>query len=97
MLGMANGMATTTKFTITLDNAQFEEIRRIVAAGGAPSVSGFVKKAIETALHDTQDWDRMLDEMLEATGGPMTEAEREWADAALGRHRSTKPKKGRRS
>ena len=37
--------------------------------------------------------DVMLDEMLEATGGPMTEAERKWADAALGHRRSTKAKK----
>lgn len=94
MVGMVNGMASTTKFTITLDTAQFEEIKRIVAAGQAPSVSGFVKKAIETALHDTQDWDRMLDEMLEATGGPLTDAERRWADEILG-HRPAKTRRRR--
>ena len=95
MLGMVNGMATTTKFTITLDNAQFDEIKRIVAAGESPSVSAFVKKAIDTALNDAQDWDRMLKEMLDATGGPMTEAEREWANAALGHGKATKPKRRR--
>lgn len=97
MLSMVNGMAGTTKFTITLDNRQFEEIKRIVAVGQAPSVSAFVKKAIDTALNDAQGWSRMLQEMLEATGGPMTDAEREWADAALGHRRATKPRKGRRS
>jgi hypothetical protein len=96
MLDMANGMATT-KFTITVDTAQFEEIKRIVAAGQAPSVSAFVKKAIDTALNDTQGWDLMLKEILDATGGPMTDAEREWADAALGHRRSKKPRKGPRS
>jgi Arc/MetJ-type ribon-helix-helix transcriptional regulator len=85
MIGMVNGMANTTKFTITLDKAQFDEIKRIVAAGEAASVSAFVKKAIETALNDTKTWDRMLDEMLEATGGPMTDAERRWADKMVGR------------
>jgi Arc/MetJ-type ribon-helix-helix transcriptional regulator len=92
MLGMVNGMGSTTKFTITLDNAQFEEIKRIVAAGQAPSVSAFVKKAIDTALNDAQGWDRMLNEMLEATGGPMTDAERRWADKILG----LRPAKARR-
>ena len=93
---MVNGMATTTKFTITLDNAQFDEIKRIVAAGAAPSVSAFVRKAIETALDDATGWDRMLNEMLEETGGPMTDAERAWADEALGR-RPSRPRKRRRS
>jgi Arc/MetJ-type ribon-helix-helix transcriptional regulator len=90
-------MATTTKFTITLDNAQFEEIKRIVAAGRVPSVSAFVKKAIDTALNDVEDWNRMLQEILEATGGPMTAAEREWADAALGHRPSAPARKRRRS
>jgi Arc/MetJ-type ribon-helix-helix transcriptional regulator len=89
---MVNGMASTTKFTITLDNAQFEEIKRIVGAGQAPSVSAFVKKAIDTALNDAQGWDRMLNEMLEATGGPLTDAERRWADRMLG----LRPAKARR-
>ncbi len=78
-------MATTTKFTITLDNAQFDEIKRVVAAGKAPSVSAFVKKAVETALHDSMGWEQMLAEMLEATGGPLTDAERRWADKMVGR------------
>lgn len=89
MLSMAVGMATTTKFTITLDNEQFDEMKRIVAAGEAPSVSAFVKKAIETALDDSRGWDRMLDQMLEETGGPLTDAERRWADEILG-HRPAK-------
>lgn len=88
MFGMVNGMATT-KFTITLDSSQFEEIKRIVAAGQAPSVSGFVKKAIATALDDAQGWERMLNEMLETSGGPLTQGERRWADKILG-HQPTK-------
>lgn len=91
---MVNGMAQTTKFTITLDNAQFNEIKHMVAAGEAASVSAFVKKAIATALDDAKDWDRMLDEMLEASGGPMTQAERDWADSILGV--GPKPAKRRR-
>jgi Arc/MetJ-type ribon-helix-helix transcriptional regulator len=93
-ISMVIGMANTTKFTITLDTAQFDEIKRIVAAGQAPSVSGFVKKAIDTALNDAQGWDRMLNEMLEATGGPLTDAERRWADRILG-HRPAKARRRR--
>jgi Arc/MetJ-type ribon-helix-helix transcriptional regulator len=89
-------MATTTKFTITLDNEQFEEIKRIVAAGEAPSVSAFVKKAIETALDDSRGWDRMLEQMLEETGGPLTDAEREWADDVLGIPKSKRRKRSAR-
>jgi len=46
---MANGMATT-KLTITLDNDQLEEIRRLVGAGKASSISGFVRHAVGVAL-----------------------------------------------
>jgi Arc/MetJ-type ribon-helix-helix transcriptional regulator len=88
MIDMVNGMATTTKFTITLDNEQFEEMRRIVAAGRTPSVSAFVKRAVETALHDAAGWREMLDAALDASGGPMTPAERAWADEVLGHGRS---------
>jgi Arc/MetJ-type ribon-helix-helix transcriptional regulator len=90
-------MATTTKFTITLDNAQFDAIKRIVATGEAASVSAFVKKAIETALIDAKSWDQMLHEMLEATGGPLTDAERRWADTILGHHPAKVPRPRRRS
>jgi Arc/MetJ-type ribon-helix-helix transcriptional regulator len=93
MLDMVNGMATTTKFTITLDNTQFEEIKRIVAAGQAPSVSAFVKKAIATALDDVVGWRQTLDEMLAETGGPLTDAERAWADEILGHRPSTTRRK----
>lgn len=89
MLSMAVGMATTTKFTITLDTQQFDEIKRLVAAKKADSVSGFVRQAIATALDDAVGWREMLDQMLEETGGPLTDAERAWADEILG-HRPAK-------
>jgi Arc/MetJ-type ribon-helix-helix transcriptional regulator len=92
---MAIGMATTTKFTITLDHQQFDEIKRIVASGRAASVSAFVRKAIATALDDAGGWQRMLDEMLEESGGPLTGAERAWADRILG-HRPAKTSRRRR-
>ena len=96
MISMVSGMATTTKFTITLDTEQFAEIQRIVAAGRAASVSAFVKQAIATALTDVVGWRQMLDEALAETGGPPTAAERAWADEVLGVHRSAPKGKGRR-
>lgn len=93
MLSMENGMATT-KLTITMDNDQFEEVKQLVAAGQASSVSAFVRKAVETALHDAAGWKTILDEALEASGGPLTDAERRWADGILGHRRAGT--KGRR-
>lgn len=77
----------TTKITITLDDSQIEEVRRIVAAGKAASVSGFVKQAVSVGLHDAAGWQEMLEDALERTGGPLTPKERAWADAILSRRR----------
>jgi Arc/MetJ-type ribon-helix-helix transcriptional regulator len=79
---MVNGMATT-KITITLDDDQIEEMRHLVAAGTASSVSGFVKHAVGVALHDAAGWRDMLEGALKQTGGPLTRQERAWADALL--------------
>jgi Arc/MetJ-type ribon-helix-helix transcriptional regulator len=81
----------TTKLTITLDEAQLEEVRRLVAAGKARSVSGFVKHAVDVALHDAAGWREMLDGALLQTGGPLTKKERAWADGVL----ASAPRKGR--
>ncbi len=79
---MVFGMATT-KFTITLQDSQLEEIRALVAAGNAASISAFVKHAVQIALHDAGGWREMLDESLKNTGGPLTAKERAWADGIL--------------
>jgi Arc/MetJ-type ribon-helix-helix transcriptional regulator len=81
---MVSGMATT-KVTITLEDDQLDEVRRLVAAGKASSVSGFVKHAVGIALHDAAGWQEMLESALEQTGGPLTNKERVWADALLSR------------
>ena len=79
---MVFGMATT-KITITLPDNQVEQIRSLVAAGGAPSVSGFVQHAVRVALFDAAGWSEMLEDALRQTGGPLTKKERDWADAIL--------------
>ena len=92
---MVFGMATT-KITITLPNDRLEEIRALVAAGEAASVSAFVKHAVGVALFDAAGWREMLRDALQQTGGPLTKRERAWADAVLssqGRKRGSKKRK----
>lgn len=83
--GMVFGMATT-KITITLENNQLAEIRALIAAGAAMSVSAFVKHAVGVALFDAAGWREMLEDALRETGGPLTKKERTWADALLSPH-----------
>lgn len=81
---MVSGMATR-KVTVTLDELQVEQVRRLVAAGSAASVSGFVQHAVAIALDDVAGWGALLAESLRSTGGPLTAEERAWADGVLGR------------
>lgn len=79
---MVIGMAAA-KITITLQHEQVEEIRALVAAEEATSVSGFVQHAVCVALHDAAEWKQLLAEAIGATGGPLTNKEIAWADAIL--------------
>ena len=79
---MVFGMATS-KITVTLHDDQVKEIRSLVAAGQAASVSGFVQHAVGVALSDAAGWKEMLEDALQQTGGPLTKKERAWADALL--------------
>ena len=56
---MVFGMATT-KITITLPEDQLQQIRALILAGQAASVSAFVKHATAVALHDAEGWREML-------------------------------------
>lgn len=52
----------TSKITIKLQDDQVEEIRALVAAGKAASVSAFVQHAVGVALFDAAGWKEMLEE-----------------------------------
>ena len=82
---MVVGMATTQKVTVTLPISAVDAIRELVAEHKADSISGFVQHAVQTSLDDVTGWGAMLTTALEETGGPMTAAERVWADEVLGR------------
>jgi len=77
----------TRKVTITLDEVQLDRIRKLVEAGNATSVSGFVQHAVSVALDDVAGWGALLAEALRETGGPLTDDERAWADELLGNRR----------
>ncbi len=78
---MMNGM-TTEKIAVSLPREILHGARRAVRRGRAPTISAYVAAALEqkTKLDDLED---LLTEMLDATGGPLTAAERRVADAAL--------------
>jgi Arc/MetJ-type ribon-helix-helix transcriptional regulator len=80
---MVFGMATR-KVTVTLDEGQLDQIRTLVDAGNASSVSGFVQHAVSVAIDDVAGWGALLAEALRDTGGPLTDEERAWADELLG-------------
>jgi Arc/MetJ-type ribon-helix-helix transcriptional regulator len=80
---MVIGMATK-KVTVTLDEIQLDQIRSLVEAGTASTVSGFVQHAVGVALDDVAGWGAMLAEALGRTGGEMSAEERAWADDVLG-------------
>ena len=80
---MVIGMATR-KVTITLDEAQLDQIRSLVQAGTAASGSGFIQHAVAVAVDDVAGWGAMLAEALRATGGELSDEERAWADEVLG-------------
>lgn len=80
---MVDGMASK-KVTITLDETKLDQIRALVDAGTAPSVSGFVQHAVGVALDDVAGWGALLAEALRETGGALSGEERAWADEILG-------------
>ena len=93
---MVFGMATS-KLTITLQDTQLEEVRSLVAAKQAASISAFVQHAVNIALHDAAGWQEMLEDSLRQTGGPLTRQERAWADAVLSPKRSKVQSKKRKA
>ena len=80
--GMMDGM-TRSKVAVSLPSALVAQAKRAVQERRAPSVSAYVAEALEEKAK-LDDLARMLDEMLEETGGPLTHAERRAADRALG-------------
>ena len=74
---------TKAKIAVTLPRPLVAKAQRAVKEGRAESVSAYVTAALEEKAK-LDDLAGMLDEMLAATGGPMTSAERREAERMLG-------------
>jgi len=76
-------MTEFEKIAVSLPAQAVKGARRAVLRGRAKSVSAYIASALEekTKLYDLAT---LLDEMLAASGGPLTTAERRAADRALG-------------
>jgi Arc/MetJ-type ribon-helix-helix transcriptional regulator len=92
--GMTTGM-TSAKIAISLPRTLLARVRGAVRRGEAASLSAYVSRALEKDLDD-DDGLKWLDEMLERTGGPMTEAEERWVDEVLGLKPLKQPKQKRK-
>ena len=73
----------TKKVTVTLQEEKLDEIRALVDAGQASSISGFVQHAVGVALDDISGWAAMLEVALAETGGALSDKEKAWADGVL--------------
>lgn len=81
---MMIGMTPKAKIAVTLPRELVARARGAVSDGRATSVSAYVADALREKA-DGDELARLLDEMLAASGGPLTEPERREADAVLGR------------
>jgi Arc/MetJ-type ribon-helix-helix transcriptional regulator len=78
---MIAGM-TTEKIAISVPEQTLARVRRAVRKGRAASVSAYITAAIEDRAK-LDDLETLLAEMLQASGGPLSAAEKRAADAAL--------------
>lgn len=76
-------MTTTSKLAISLPTPLAERARRAVQRGRSTSVSAYIAAAVEEKTK-MDDLAGLFDEMLAASGGPLTAKERSAADRALG-------------
>lgn len=77
-------MRTKTRVTVTVPDAVLEAARRDVERGAAPSLSAWVTDAAEAKAR-RERLEEVLDDLLQATGGPLTEEEASWARSQLTR------------
>ena len=80
---MMVGMTAKAKIAITLPPELVKAAKQAVATGKAENVSAYVSRALQEQVQ-RDDLDSMLDEMLAASGGPLTDAERAEIDTEAG-------------
>jgi hypothetical protein len=77
-------MRTTDRVTVTVPKRLLAKAKDDVAAGLAPSVSAWITEAMEDKAGGERLADVMAD-LLQESGGPMTDEERAWVDSVLSR------------
>lgn len=81
--GMMIGMTPPKqKIAVSLPGHLVTAAKAAVKRGRAANVSAYVAEALDEKVM-LDDLQALLDEMLAETGGPLTQAERRWADRAL--------------
>jgi hypothetical protein len=73
---------TKAKIAITIDDELVRRAKLEVAAGRASSVSAYIEEAV-AARAQADALDALLDELLAASGGPLTAQERAETDRVL--------------
>ena len=75
-------MRTRTRVTVTVPDEVLEVARHDVERGTSPSLSAWVTEAAEAKAR-RESLTRVLDDLLESSGGPLTSDEEAWARAQL--------------
>ncbi len=76
-------MTTTEKIAISLPRQTAARLRQAVKQGRAASASAYVASALDEKAK-LDDLSELLDEMLAASGGPLTVTEAREADRLIG-------------
>ena len=80
---MMIGMTSRTKIAVSLPTDLVAAAKDAVTGGRANSVSAYVTRAL-TEQVKRDDLDALLEELLAASGGPLTDAERDDIDREAG-------------
>jgi len=75
-------MRTRARVTVSVPDEVLEIARRDVAKGAATSLSAWVTDAAEAKAR-RESLEQVLDNLLEQSGGPLTEEETTWARSQL--------------
>lgn len=69
-------MPPKVKLAISIAPAILRKVKAVVAEGRAKNVSAYIEHAVAAQLAAEADFDALVAERLEETGGPVTAAER---------------------
>jgi Arc/MetJ-type ribon-helix-helix transcriptional regulator len=75
---------TKAKVTVTMDKGLLAKVKRAVDEGRSPSVSAYVEQAVRQWILEEETTGHFLNEMLDRSGGPLTDEEREQIDRRFG-------------